>query len=65
MGSEIDSVRNNMSLVYAKKSDEIGGVFRVCFACFYMRPYRVVQSYLMYLTSRFGGYACMRVYILT
>jgi hypothetical protein len=26
-----------MSLVYAKKSDEIGCVFRVCFACFYMR----------------------------
>ncbi len=23
-----------MSLVYAKKSDEIGGMFRVCFACF-------------------------------
>jgi hypothetical protein len=27
-----------MSLVYAKKSDEIGCVLRVCFACFYMRP---------------------------
>ena len=26
---------------------------RVCFACFYMQPYCVVQSYLMYLASRF------------
>ena len=38
VGSDIDFVRKNMSLVYAKKSDEIGCVFHVCFACFYMRP---------------------------
>ncbi len=41
-----------MNLVYAKNSDEIGCVFRVCFTCFYMQPQRVVQSYLMYLASR-------------
>jgi len=40
-----------MSLVFAKKSDEIGCVLRVCFACFYMQPLCVVQRYLMYLAS--------------
>ena len=36
--SDIRFCKKIMSLVYAKKSDEIGCVLRVCFACFYMRP---------------------------
>jgi hypothetical protein len=36
--SDIRFCKKIMSLVYAKKSDEIGCVLRVCFACFYMQP---------------------------
>ena len=36
--SDIRFCKKIMSLVYAKKSDEIGCVLHVCFACFYMQP---------------------------
>jgi len=57
-----------MSLVYAKKSDEIG----MCFMCASRVSTcecnvcgTVVSRYLMYLDIKLSGYACTRVYLLT